>query len=51
MDQKIFLLNSDAKKFVSTVFYATPFPAIGSRVGHREGMFTYLAALVVRAAI
>lgn len=37
MDQEILLLNSDAKKFVSTVFYATPFPATGSRLDHGEG--------------
>lgn len=37
MDQEILLLNTDAKKFVSTVFYATPFPAAGSRLDHREG--------------
>lgn len=37
MHQEILLLKSDAKKFVSTVFYATPFPATGSRLDHREG--------------
>lgn len=37
MDQETLLLNSDAKKFVSTFFYATPFPATGSRLDHREG--------------